>query len=111
MSSSTSPIQSSPVFERVQTLRDLCKKQQIKHEHVLEIKNIIASPTPHNEKLKNCFKPLNAFLDKNKAVIESAAAAIPYTELYDALDKSLQLFLKEHEKQSTKVLRKGSAHI
>lgn len=113
MPGSANSIQSNPVFAKVQYLKERVEKKQIKHSDVREFYEFINKKTPNAEKMKNCLKPLNEFLGKNKAVIESASAAIPsfFNDLNRALDQSLELFIKENEKQATQVVRKGSAQI
>lgn len=113
MPGSTNPISSHPVFAKIQGLKERFEKKQIKHSDVREFYEFINKKTSNEEKMKHCLKPLNEFLGKNKAVIESASAAIPsfFNDLNRALDQSLELFIKENEKQATQVVRKGSAQI
>lgn len=114
MPGSTSPVQGSAIFEKVQNLKERVETKKAKHADVKEFYEFInAKISKNDEKMKHCLKPISEFLGKNKAVIESATQAIPafFQDLNRALDQSLALFVKESELQSTKVTRKGSSLI
>lgn len=51
---------------------------------------------------------LRTTLGTNKSVVEAAAAAVPFTQLHEALGKSIAQFSEDYEKSSQKVGRKDT---
>lgn len=62
-----------------------------------------------NAKITRSLQSLMTTLDKNKAVVESVAASIPYSHFERALNVTLEQYLEEQERQSSGVQSSHSA--
>lgn len=93
----------------VEQFQKKCEEKKVQKQDVDQFAGII-SKTPRPNLSKAVAKSLEGLvktMDKNKAIIESAAGAVPYQKLIQTIDH-LSLYLKEEKEKKEKVTSKDN---
>ncbi len=121
---STREIERKQLLNALQSFREKLEKKSVGKEEIKSVVNLLksqqitstqVSPTiskesnqEENSKIFHVIQGLLSALGQNKALIEKAAAGVPFTEL-DELRNSLERFVKENEALKSQVTRKEKA--